>query len=222
MWNWKANTSYTKEPVTLYTNLVGVSFDANGGRFKIDEQTSTASLYSEGEAKEAIKTLVTAENSVVRNLTTPVREGHDFVGWKLEGTDDATASKKVTVYPDKDAAYVAVWEKTVPTGESLTLRTEIYRLDEKGEWVYTEKVRPGEEVKARVFINTEYYAGSGDLVAFYDGDFFELYKDSADLEDKVSSIENNKKYDLVLNNSNTSKLITMLLNIKSIVVNILP
>ncbi len=180
MWNWDATLSYAKddalEEVTLYTNCVVASFDANGGKFGVGETTLTTA----GDAGDAIEV-----------LTTPVRDGYNFLGWKLEGAEDATASE-VTVYPDADASYVAVWEQAAATGDRVTFRTEIHRQDENGNWVKTDKVKRGETVKARVFVDTEYYAAGGDLVAFYNGNFF---------EDTIAAT--NASYNATLNPSST-------------------
>ncbi len=177
MWNWKADLAYEENPVSLYTNCTSVTFDANYGKFEVAASKYVTSLYSEGEAGEGIANLIgkdtSDKNYFVEVFASPVRDGYNFVGWKVEGTDDSTATD-VDVYPAADTKYVAVWEKEDVSGaDGLKFRTEIYRLDENNEWVYTEKVMPGEKVKARLFIDTEYNAGNGEIIMFYDGDFFE-------------------------------------------------
>lgn len=179
MWTWKATLDYVAQPVSLYANCTTVSFNANGGKFAVQAANSTkyvTDLYSEGEAGEDLADLVgkDTQNNIysIPTIVEPVKDGYSFLGWKVEGADDSTATD-VAVYPDADTKYVAVWEKDDNDGDRVTFRTEIYRLDENGEWVFTEKVRPGEEVKARLFIDTEYNAGDGQVLLFYDGDFFE-------------------------------------------------
>ena len=197
MYNWDADLKFEEEPVSLYTTPVAVTFNADGGKFAIAAGNSTkyvANLYAEGEAGEALGKVVTNDASLVESgkavidaLPTPIRDGYSFEGWKVKGADDATASD-VTVYPAADTEYVAVWEKEDSAGDKLTFRTEIYRLDEAtGEWVYTEKVRPGEQVKARLFIDTDYNAGQAQILLAYNNDFFE----DAYTEDKPEALKMN-------------------------------
>ncbi len=201
MWTWDADLKFTSEPVTLFTKAATASFDANNGKFEVTTGTSTkytTSLFAEGEAGEAIDKLVTAEDEVVEGLPTPTRDGYAFKGWKVEGTEDSTAAE-VTAYPAEDTSYVAVWEEIEVLGNKLTFRTEIYRLDENGEWVFTEKVKPGEQVKARLFIDTEYNAGNGEIILFYDGDFFEdsySYDSPATLKMNDSATSSAKAYNI--------------------------
>lgn len=61
---------------------------------------------------------------------------------------------------------------TETDGTSLSIRTQIFR-EKDGEWVATDKVLRGESVKARVFIETDYCAASGQVIFFYDKNFFE-------------------------------------------------
>ena len=183
MYNWDATLIFEEEPVSLYANPVLVTFNANGGKFAVATDTSTkyvANLYSEGEAGEAIGKVITTDPSLVDSgkavlevLPEPKKDGYTFKGWKVSGADDTTASE-VAAYPSADTEFVAVWEKDDSAGDKLHFRTEIYRLDEEtGEWVYTEKVKPGEEVKARLFIDTDYNAGQAQVLLFYNNDFFE-------------------------------------------------
>lgn len=157
MYNWDATLNYVNQPVTLYANSVSATFKTSGGAFS--DKSTTA--YFEGDSGDAL------------TIADPIRDGFKFLGWKVSGEDDSTASS-VTAYPAADTVYEAVWQSTTGSSETLTFRTEIYRYDaEKGEWIFTEKVKPGEDVKARVFIDTSYYAQAGDLMFFYDSDFFE-------------------------------------------------
>ncbi|MBR5562506.1 MAG: InlB B-repeat-containing protein [Clostridia bacterium] len=189
MWNWKATLDFNAEPVSLYTNFASVTFDANSGKFEVASSKYATSLYSEGEAGEKLENLIGKDASgkayVVETFAEPTRDGYNFVGWKVSGADDSTATK-INLYPAEDTTYVAVWEKEdLSAADNLTFRTEIHRLDENGEWVKTDKVMPGETVKARLFIDTEYNAGNGEIIMFYDGDFFEDSYDYDAVEDLV-------------------------------------
>ena len=63
----------------------------------------------------------------------------------------------------------------VETAEpELSVTTEFYRFDDTASaWVETDKVIAGEDVKARVFVDTSYYAGSPTFLFFYNKDMFE-------------------------------------------------
>ena len=153
MANWRANYTYSDVPVTLYNNFVNVTFNANGGRID-GKETAVVS----GEAGAA--------------LTAPVPQkfASTFVGWALKGTTDATT---VNAFPAEDTEYVAVWTSRFTGDETVAFKTEIFRLDEAtGEWIYTERVKPGEKVKARIYVDTNYFTNAGDILVFYDNTFF--------------------------------------------------
>ncbi len=156
MSNWDAVLDYESQPVTLYQNFVTASFDTGLGEF--GDKTTT--FYAEGDAGDAL------------TVPTPIRSNYKFVGWKLKGADDSTATE-VTVFPDDSAEYEAVWQSTTSSGEELTFITKIYRQDPAtGEWIYTDRVQPGETVRARLFVDTSYFTNAGNLIMFYDSDFF--------------------------------------------------
>ena len=156
MANWDATLDYESQPVTLYKNLVSASFDTGLGEFANNETT----LYVEGDAGDTL------------TVKDPTRTNFKFAGWKVKGTDDSTAAD-VTAFPAVSTEYEAVWESTTGTDETLTFITKIYRQDpETGEWIYTDRVKPGEKVKARLFMDTSYFTNSGNIIVFYDNDFF--------------------------------------------------
>ena len=63
------------------------------------------------------------------------------------------------------------WTVTVDDGFDLAIGTKFF-INDGTEWVETEKVAPGDNVKARVYIGTDYYSNSSTLLFFYDKDFF--------------------------------------------------
>ena len=155
MSNWDATVTVASTPVTLYANYVEATFSAGEGAFA-DGRTS---IVIGGEAGEAI------------SVESPVREEYTFTGWAVEGSTDAA---EVATLPSADTVYVAQWKSSTDKyEETLKFKTDIYRENENGEWVYTEKVIPGETVKARIYIDTTYATNSGDILVFYDSDFFE-------------------------------------------------
>lgn len=76
-----------------------------------------------------------------------------------------------------------------PTGdESFSIGTKFYRYaEEYGEWVETDRAARGEQVKARVFIETNYHACTGNLMFFYDKSmFYDLYERDNVLEAQLN------------------------------------
>lgn len=65
----------------------------------------------------------------------------------------------------------SAWDVAVDDGNTLEISTKFFK-EVNGEWVETEKVAPGTEVKARVYLATDYFANDGTLLFFYDKDFF--------------------------------------------------
>ena len=57
-------------------------------------------------------------------------------------------------------------------GTSLSIETKFFKQDASGEWVETERVAPGSNLKARVYVGTDYYSNDSTLLFFYDKEFF--------------------------------------------------
>ena len=56
---------------------------------------------------------------------------------------------------------------------TLGIKTKLFRYDEYSDsWVETDRARKGETLKARVYVDTDYYTNSGCLMVFYDDEFF--------------------------------------------------
>ena len=156
MSNWDAILDYDSQPVTLYENFVTVSFDAGLGQFA----DNTSVFYAEGDAGDAL------------TVPKPTRNNYKLIGWKLKGADDSTAAE-IKEFPEASGEYEAVWQSTTSSDEELTFITKIYRQDPAtGEWVYTDRVKPGETVRARLFVDTSYFTNAGNIILFYDSDFF--------------------------------------------------
>ena len=69
---------------------------------------------------------------------------------------------------------------------NLSLSTRIFKETE-GEWIAAEKVMPGDKVKARVYLGTDYYAGHAELLLFANKDsLVDDYPTSALLETVVN------------------------------------
>ena len=156
MTQWEADVTVVSTPVSLYNNYVEATFDTNGGAF------------ADGKTEKVIS----GEAGTALNVGTPVYENYNFTGWLAEGSSEVLTD--VVALPQGNTTYVAQWESAIDMyEETLKFKTDIYRLNDDGEWVYTEKVIPGETVKARIYIDTTYFTNAGDFVVFYDNDFFE-------------------------------------------------
>ena len=156
MADWQANVTLADQPVTLYKNYVEATFDAGQGMFESTNETTAVYV---GEANSAV------------TVEAPIREGFKFNGWVASGS--GSAPTEIIALPAADTTYTASWASATDYDETLAFKTDFYRLDEAtGEWVYTEKVIPGETVKARLYIDTTYFTNAGNLIMFYDSDFF--------------------------------------------------
>ena len=60
---------------------------------------------------------------------------------------------------------------TVDAGTALNITTKFFK-EVDGTWVETTKVEANDTVKARVYLDTDYYAADSTLLFFYDKDFF--------------------------------------------------
>lgn len=65
----------------------------------------------------------------------------------------------------------SAWDAENFGSKDISFTTKIFR-EVNGQWLETTKVEPGETVKARVYVDTEYYTHSGNLLLFYNTDFF--------------------------------------------------
>lgn len=69
----------------------------------------------------------------------------------------------------------SAWDAAVDGGTAVTVKTSFYRntgTTEEPVWTATDKAIPGEAVKARVWLTTDYYSNDATLLFFYDKDFF--------------------------------------------------
>ena len=101
--------------------------------------------------------------NVPANIT---KDGYVFAGWDGIPEDG--------IMPSHDIILTAKWEKSV-SEDSLSFRTQLYTFDEaSGDWVVAEKVERGEKVKARIFIETGFAVGTGQVLCFFDDDVFTI------------------------------------------------
>jgi len=69
------------------------------------------------------------------------------------------------------SVFASAWDATADDGSALNIETKFFK-EVGGEWVETTKVKPGDVVKARVYLSTDYYSNDSSLLFFYDKDFF--------------------------------------------------
>ncbi len=84
----------------------------------------------------------------------------------------------------------------VETDEVLSLKTEIHSYSEElGEWFFTDTVKPGENVKARLFVDTNYFTHSGTIIVFNDKNFFtDSYLENITYSLAVNGNQNSSAY----------------------------
>ncbi len=140
-------------------NSYTISFDTDGGSF-IDDIT-----FDYG--------------SVVTGPVIPTKEGYVFAGWEPQLPE---------IMPAEDITVTAHWEKCL-SEDYLSIKTEIYRQDEAtGEWLVADKVERGETVKARIFIETGFAVGTGQVLVFFDDAVFT--SDSSTIKNLVINPDN--------------------------------
>lgn len=68
-------------------------------------------------------------------------------------------------------------------GTTVTFATKFFKQADDGSWAEITRAKPGDTVKARVYLGTDYFSNSSNLLFFYDKDFFtHSYPDWSDLE----------------------------------------
>lgn len=152
---WNPNFTYPESQVTLFStadsNPISVTFNADGGLVN-------------GKSVEIME----GEPGAALTIADPTKDYNSFKGWLADGAATATA---VTSFPSADISYTAQWESSSTTDKNLAFKTEFYRFDGT-DWVQTDRVKRGEEVKLRLFVDTSYYTNAGEIILFYDKDFF--------------------------------------------------
>lgn len=68
-------------------------------------------------------------------------------------------------------------------GTTVTFATKFFKQADDGSWAEITRAKPGDTVKARVYLGTDYFSNSSNLLFFYDKDFFtHSYSEWSDLE----------------------------------------
>ena len=69
----------------------------------------------------------------------------------------------------------SAWHQSTDDGNSIDFVHEFYRYDEtEGKWVLTTKAKPGEVVKVRVTVTTDYYTNHSSAAIMFDNRFFTI------------------------------------------------
>ena len=66
---------------------------------------------------------------------------------------------------------MAFADDSTVNGTTVPFATKFFKQVD-GSWVETTRAKPGETVKARVYLGTDYFSNSSDLLFFYDKGFF--------------------------------------------------
>ena len=91
----------------------------------------------------------------------------------------------------------SAWSATDPgTGFDLGFTVKFFRQDaESGEWIETKNAEPGEVVKARIFVSTDFFTRGGETALLFDSRFFTATGFAGGLVDGVStSLTTNSGY----------------------------
>ncbi len=79
----------------------------------------------------------------------------------------------------------AEWTVEDTVDNELGISIDMYK-EVDGSWVKTEKVKPGQQVKARVSLDTNYYSNSSDIKLYFDKDFFDTEYSDGDYIEEVT------------------------------------
>lgn len=177
LWNLDLDNTNADDFVTLYTTPVEATLNANGGVFADGKDTMT---------------LKGSAGNTIAEVPVPTKQGSKFLGWAT--TEDATEGEALTKFPDFSTDYYAVWESAVPEGETLAITTKFFRnvgTEAAPDWQETTRVKRGEQVKARIYLGSDYATDSGTVLFFYDNAFF---SDSYDAEGDLTLNENTDSF----------------------------
>ena len=177
LWNLDLDNTNADDFVTLYTTPVEATLNANGGVFADGKDTMT---------------LKGSAGNTMAEVPVPTKQGYNFLGWAT--TEDATEGEALTKFPDFSTDYFAVWESAAPEGETLAITTKFFRnvgTEAAPDWQETTRVKRGEQVKARIYLGSDYATDSGTVLFFYDNAFF---SDSYDAEGELTLNENTDSF----------------------------
>ncbi len=164
-------------PYTITDNVV---FYAST---KASESTYTASFYLDYEATVPFDSFTATPGTPIEFPDAPAKTGYIFKGWNSD----------ITEMIDENIDFVAEWEEVTASNENyFKIETALFTQNESGEWVKATSVKRGEKVKARVYLDTGFAAGSGQVIVFYNEDTF------------TDGYTSSQIYDLIVNDSPTS------------------
>ncbi len=90
------------------------------------------------------------------------------------------------------AANAAGSTGTETTEDDITFTVKFFR-EKDGEWIETTKAAPGEKVKARVFVETGFYANTSDSCILFDNQYFTPFKyNAAGVEESLQALVPNE------------------------------
>lgn len=80
----------------------------------------------------------------------------------------------------------SAWDPAVDDGKTITFVHEFYRYNEKtGAWdIKTDRAKPGEVVKMRAKVTTDYYTNSSNSALFFDSRFFTILDNAGNKPDE--------------------------------------
>lgn len=90
----------------------------------------------------------------------------------------------------------SAWKTDSVSDNDIRFTTVFFRLDEEtNTWVKTDRAAPGDEVKARVYLETSYPSGTGDMAFIFDSDYFvQNYGTTTGTSLKIESFTTNSSY----------------------------
>ena len=95
----------------------------------------------------------------------------------------------VMIFSSMSVAASAVDTESTKGSETVAFTVKFFRKDADGNWVETTKAAPGEHVKARAYLSTNYYTHAFTSSLLFDTDFFKIVNASTGLDGSTTFSE---------------------------------
>lgn len=95
----------------------------------------------------------------------------------------------VMIFSSMSVAASAADDESAKGNEAVTFTVKFFRKDANGNWIETTKAAPGEHIKARAYVSTNYYTHTFASSLLFDTDFFKVVSASTDSDGNTTFLE---------------------------------